>query len=82
MTHPGPGQQTNKLRGLSQREKCTAWAPSRLSAMLVPTFADRDVYGFLNRGRYFFFQIAPKLYSPDQGYCDLLIVMTGKKEQS
>jgi hypothetical protein len=48
----------------------------RLSAKLVPTFADRggghvvsvtDLYdrvlGFLDRGRYFFFQVAPQLYS-------------------
>jgi hypothetical protein len=47
----------------------------RLSAKLVPTFADRgcrvvsvtDPYGrilaFLHRGRYFFFQVAPQVYS-------------------
>jgi hypothetical protein len=48
---------------------------SRLSAKLVPTFADRgcnvvsaaDPYGhilsFLDRRRYFFFRVAPQLYS-------------------
>jgi hypothetical protein len=47
----------------------------RLSAKLVPTFADRgchvvsvtDLYGrilgFLDQSRYFFFQVAPQLYS-------------------
>jgi hypothetical protein len=47
----------------------------RLSAKLLPTFADggchvvsvTDPYGpildFLNRSRYFFFQVAPQLYS-------------------
>jgi hypothetical protein len=46
-----------------------------LSAKLVPTFADRwcrvvtaaDPYGrnlgFLDRSRYFFFEVAPQLYS-------------------
>jgi hypothetical protein len=47
----------------------------RLSAKLVPTFADRGchlvsmadpygrILGFLDRSRYFFFQVAPQLYS-------------------
>jgi hypothetical protein len=47
----------------------------RLSAMLVPTFADRKcdvvsktdsysrILGFLDCSRYFFFQVAPQLYS-------------------
>jgi hypothetical protein len=47
----------------------------RLSAKLVPTFADggchvvsvTDPYGrnlgFLDRSRYFFFQVSPQLYS-------------------
>jgi hypothetical protein len=46
-----------------------------LSAKLVSTFADRGCYiisvtdpygrilGFLDRSRYFFFQVAPQLYS-------------------
>jgi hypothetical protein len=50
----------------------------RLSANLVSTFADRgcgvvsvtDPYGrilsFLDRSRYFFFQVAPQLYSRGQ----------------
>jgi hypothetical protein len=60
---------TNKkeLRGLISRPQ--------LSAKLVPTFADRwchmvivtDPYGrilgFLDRSRYFFFQVAPQLFS-------------------
>jgi hypothetical protein len=48
---------------------------SRLSAKLVPTFADREchvvrvtgpyfrILGLLDRSRYFFFQVAPQLYS-------------------
>jgi CBS-domain-containing membrane protein len=47
----------------------------RLSAKLVPTFADSGyhvvsvtdsygrILGFLDRSRYFFFQVAPQLYS-------------------
>jgi hypothetical protein len=47
----------------------------RLSANLVPTFVDRGchlvnvtdpygrIIGFLDRNRYFFFQVAPQLYS-------------------
>jgi CBS-domain-containing membrane protein len=47
----------------------------RLSANLVPTFADREchvvsvmdpygrILGFLDRSHYFFFQVAPQLYS-------------------
>jgi hypothetical protein len=47
----------------------------RLSAKLVPTFEDRGccivsvtdpcgrILGFLERSRYFFFQVAPQLYS-------------------
>jgi hypothetical protein len=46
-----------------------------LSAKLVPTFADRRycavretdphgrILGFLDRSRYYFFQIAPQLYT-------------------
>jgi hypothetical protein len=67
------------------KNKQTPWSESasvlyypgnrRLSAKLVPTFADRgchvvnvtDPYGrifdFLDRSRYFFFQVAPQLYS-------------------
>jgi hypothetical protein len=49
----------------------------RLSAKLVPTFADRGrrvisatdshgcVLGILDRSRYYFFQVAPQLYSRD-----------------
>jgi hypothetical protein len=47
----------------------------RLSAKLVPTFADRGccmvsatdphghIFGFLDRSHYYFFQVAPQLYS-------------------
>jgi hypothetical protein len=57
---------TNKLHRPSDR---------RLSAKLVPTFADRGcrvvsatdphghILGFLDRSRYYFFQVAPQLYS-------------------
>jgi hypothetical protein len=57
-----------KLRGMSPRDL-------RLSAKLAPTFADRRchvvsvtdpsriILGFLDRSRYFFFQVAPQLYS-------------------
>jgi hypothetical protein len=52
----------------------------RLSAKLVPTFADRGcrlvsatdphgrILGFLDRSRYYFFQVAPQLYS--RGWVD------------
>jgi hypothetical protein len=48
---------------------------SRLSVKLVPTFEDRErnvvsvidtygrILGFLDQSRYFFFQVAPQLYS-------------------
>jgi hypothetical protein len=61
-----------KLRGLSPRANYT---DRRLSAKLVPTFADKEchvvsvtdpcgrILGFLDRSRYFFFQVAPQLYS-------------------
>jgi hypothetical protein len=51
-----------------------------MSAKLVPTFADRGCHvvntidphgctlGFLNRSRYYFFQVAPQLYS--RGWVD------------
>jgi hypothetical protein len=54
----------------------------RLSAKLVPIFADRGrhvvsvtdpygrILGFLDRSRYFFFQVAPQLYS--RGWVDLV----------
>jgi hypothetical protein len=54
----------------------------RLSAKLVPAFADRachvvsvtdpygHVLGFLNQSRYFFFQVVPELYS--RGWVDPL----------
>jgi hypothetical protein len=64
--------------------KETGWpesdSDSRLSAKLVPTFEDggcrvvsaTDLHGrildFLDRSRYFFFQVAPQLYS--RGWVD------------
>jgi hypothetical protein len=76
------------LDTLIKQTKQTSWCESaserardrRLSAKLVPNFADRvchvvsvtDPYGrilgFLDRSRYFFFQVAPQLYS--RGWVD------------
>jgi CBS-domain-containing membrane protein len=65
-------------RGTRRTESASElYRPSdrRLSAKLVPTFADRGchlvsvtdpygrILGFLDRSRYFFFQVAPQLYS-------------------
>jgi hypothetical protein len=63
-----------KLRGLSPRANYILTESGlRLSAKLVPTFADRGcrvvsatdphsrVLGFLDRRRYYFFQVAPQL---------------------
>jgi hypothetical protein len=62
-------QQTNKLRGLSPQANYID------RANLVPTLADRGcrvvsatdphgcILGFLDRSRYYFFQVAPELYS-------------------
>jgi hypothetical protein len=59
----------------------------RLSTKLVPTFADRGcrvvsatdpygrILGFLNRCRYFFFQVAPQLYS--RGWAVLVLRKSG-----
>jgi hypothetical protein len=69
----------NKLRGLGLRANYTD-RETAASAKLVPTFADRgchvvsvteplgSILGFLDRSRYFFFQIAPQLYS--RGWVD------------
>jgi hypothetical protein len=73
-----------RLEGLGNRKK-TPWPESaselyrpsdrRLSAKLVPTFANRGCYvvsvtdpygrilGFLDQSHYLFFQVAPQLYS-------------------
>jgi hypothetical protein len=72
---------TNKLRGLSPQENNTDRSSDRrLSAKLVSTFADRGcrvvsatdphnrILGFLDRSRYYFFQVAPQLYS--RGWMD------------
>jgi hypothetical protein len=72
-------QKKTKFHGLSSR---TSYQPSdrHLSAKLMPTFADRGchvvsvtepyvhILGFLDRSRYFFFQVAPHLYS--RGWVD------------
>jgi hypothetical protein len=62
------------------RERTIPTSDRRLSAKLMPTFADigyhvvsvTDPYdrnlGFLDRNRYFFFQVAPHLYS--RGWVD------------
>jgi hypothetical protein len=61
-----------KLRGLSPQVNYT---DRRMSAKLVPTFADRvcrvvsatdphgRILGFLNRSRYYFFHVTHQLYS-------------------
>jgi hypothetical protein len=63
------------LRGLSPRDKLYQLSHRLLSAKLVPNFADRscrmvramDSHGrildFLYQNRYYFFQVAPQLYS-------------------
>jgi hypothetical protein len=71
-------KQTNKQKQTPWSESASVlYRPSdrRLSAKLVPTFADRGchvvsvtdpycrIIGFLDRSRYFFFQVAPQLYS-------------------
>jgi hypothetical protein len=64
-----------KLRGLSPRANYTDQATAACRAKFVPTFAGTgshvvsvtDPYGhilkFLDWSRYFFFQVAPQLYS-------------------
>jgi hypothetical protein len=64
-----------KLRGFSPRVNYTDGAITALSAKLVPTFAHREcrvvsatdphgrILGSLDRTSYYFFQVAPQLYS-------------------
>jgi hypothetical protein len=71
---------SRKLRGLSPLANYTDRATSRLLAKLVPTFADTEchvasvtdpyccILDFLDRNRYFFFQVASQLYS--RGWVD------------
>jgi hypothetical protein len=73
--------QTNK-QTLWSEPASELYRPSdrRLSAKLVPPFEDRECYvvsmtdpygrilGFLDRSRYFLFQVAPQLYS--RGWAD------------
>jgi hypothetical protein len=68
-------QTKNKLRGLTSAGELYRPSDCRLSAKLVPNFADRGccvvsrtdpyglILGFLDRSRYYFFQVAPQLYS-------------------
>jgi CBS-domain-containing membrane protein len=73
---------TGKKKTLWSESASKLYRPSdrRLSAKLMPTFADREchvvsvtdpygrILGFLDRSRYFFIQEAPQLYS--QGWVD------------
>jgi hypothetical protein len=64
-----------KLHGLSPRANYTDRATAACLRSDWPTFADRGchvvsvtdpygrIFGFLDRGRYFFYQVAPQLYS-------------------
>jgi hypothetical protein len=77
-----------KLHGLQSASELYRLSFRRLSAKLLPTFADRACYlvsttdshgcilGFLERSCYYFFQVAPQLYS--QGWVnpipDLLLL--------
>jgi hypothetical protein len=68
----------NKLLGLSPQANYTDHC---LLAKLVPTFVDRGCFvfstadlhgrilGFLDRSHYYFFQVAPRLYSKLSGPC-------------
>jgi hypothetical protein len=68
-------KQTNKLRGFSPQSELYRSSYRRLWAKLLPTFADRGCrvvgatdphgrnLGFLDRSRYYFFQVSPQLYS-------------------
>jgi hypothetical protein len=79
-------KQTNKLRGLSARANYT---DRMTAAKLVSTFEDRGchvvsatdplgrILGFLNRSRYFSFQVARQLYS--RGWVDPVRVDTTQK---
>jgi hypothetical protein len=65
----------NKLRGLSPQANYTDQAIAACRRSYEPTFADRGcrvvsatdphgrILGFLDRSRYYFFQVAPQLYS-------------------
>jgi hypothetical protein len=70
--------EAKKLRGLSPQANYTErYRPSdrRMSAKLVPTFAERGcrvvsatdphgrILGSPDRSRYYYFQVAPQLYS-------------------
>jgi hypothetical protein len=69
-----------KLRGLSPQTELYRPSDRRRSAKLVPAFAARGfrvvsvtdphgrILGFLDRSRYYFFQVAPQLYS--RGWAD------------
>jgi hypothetical protein len=73
-------KERNKLRVLSPASELYPPSHRRLSTKLVPTFTDRGggavsvtdpychILGFLDRSHYFFFQVAPQLYS--RGWVD------------
>jgi hypothetical protein len=69
------GYKRNKLRGLSPLTNYNERETAALSAKLAPNFEDGwcdvvnvtdpydRIHGFLDRSCYFFFQVAPHLYS-------------------
>jgi hypothetical protein len=77
--HRRPGRKDILLTGQNRIKKSAnelyRLSDRRLLAKLVPTFADRGchvvsmtnpygrILGFLDRSRYFFFQVAPQLHS-------------------
>jgi hypothetical protein len=75
-------QKKTKLLGLSPRANYTGWMAAACQRKLVPTFADRGchvvsvtdpyghILGFLDRWLYFFFPVAPQLFS--RGWVDLV----------
>jgi hypothetical protein len=84
--------QNKQLLGLNRRGKLYQRNDRCLSPKLVPNFADKEcrvintlipysrILGFLDRSRYFLFQVAPQLYS--RGWVDtipdpLLLINSG-----
>jgi hypothetical protein len=69
-------KETNKLRGFYPRANYTDWTAAACRRNLLPTFVDRGVWrgqrggsptvvnlSFIDRSRYFFFQVTPHLSS-------------------
>jgi hypothetical protein len=52
----------NKLRGLSRRRECQLLRMKGCRVVSITDPYSRNL-GFLDRSRYFFFQVAPQLYS-------------------